>query len=606
MPVRTTQPVASTPQLGARIGTISGLVVSAMDGRPLPRVAVRLNGHGVAQTRLTDDKGRVTFADLPPGDFTINATKTGFFDGSYGKRRASGTGMPLSLPPGVSIPDMRIELFRPAVISGFVFDEVGEPVIGTRVVALRRQFIDGRWRVTLIGEQTTDDEGNYRIFGLMPGDYFVSVPLVQVSAAIETFEEIARTGSVAGGVAAFLTPFMNSTSGLSGLDQNRFVFDTDDRHVMIASPATPPDAENGRAFAYPTVYHPAAEAVSLGLAVSVGPGEDHRGVNFALRAVRTSRITGVTIDEDGRPLANQRLRLLKADTDDYGPGTEAGATLSAPGGGFAFLRVPPGRYRIEARGTAPQTAVAGSDAPVLVDPAGTETVLWGRGEVTIEDKDERVGVRMLESLTLTGQTSFSGGPAPSAEQLGRVPIVLAPVDAAMMPAPRGSLDASGRFVIRGIVPGQYFVRVDAAPPGWYFKSAIVAGRDASETPFELSIASDVSTVAITFTNRPTEIVGTVRDARGVAAGGATIVVVPAAPTAVLSQIRTRELRSASTGAYVITGLPPGDYLVAAIDEALAEGWQEAGRLAVLRTQATRITLGDAEQRTLDLRVGGRR
>ena len=150
------------------------------------------------------------------------------------------------------------------------------------------------------------------------------------------------------------------------------------------------------------------------------------------------------------------------------------------------------------------------------------------------------------------------------------------------------------------------MRIDAAPPGWYFKSAIVAGRDASETPFELSIASDVSTVAITFTNRPTEIVGTVRDARGVAAGGATIVVVPAAPTAVLSQIRTRELRSASTGAYVITGLPPGDYLVAAIDEALAEGWQEAGRLAVLRTQATRITLGDAEQRTLDLRVGGRR
>ena len=264
VPVRTTQPVASTPQLGARIGTISGLIVSAMDGRPLPRVAVRLNGHGVAQTRLTDDKGRVTFADLPPGDFTINATKTGFFDGSYGKRRASGTGMPLSLPPGVSIPDMRIELFRPAVISGFVFDEVGEPVIGTRVVALRRQFIDGRWRVTLIGEQTTDDEGSYRIFGLMPGDYFVSVPIVQVSAAIETFEEIARTGSAAGGVAAFLTPFMNSTSGLSGLDQNRFVFDADDRHVMIASPATPPDAENGRAFAYPTVYHPAAEAVESG------------------------------------------------------------------------------------------------------------------------------------------------------------------------------------------------------------------------------------------------------------------------------------------------------------------------------------------------------
>ena len=60
------------------------------------------------------------------------------------------------------------------------------------------------------------------------------------------------------------------------------------------------------------------------------------------------------------------------------------------------------------------------------------------------------------------------------------------------------------------------------------------------------------------------------------------------------------------GGSVTTTMPPGDYLVVAIDEQTAEGWQDAARLATLRTQASRITLRNGESHTLELRLYGRR
>lgn len=610
--VRPMPPAGSNPAMqGGRIGTISGLVVDATDGRTLARVAVRLYGRGVMQTRLTDDKGRVTFSDLPPGDFTINATKARFFDGSYGKRRAGGTGMPLSLPAGQSISDLKIELFKPAVISGYVFDDGNEPIIGAQVVALRREFTGGQWRFTPIGSEVTDDEGSYRIFGLMPGEYIVSVPSVQVTMPIATFEAVAATGSSTGDLSAFFVKFFLEGQGPGGGERlmSRLVFDKDDRHVLLAAHATPPPAEGRREFAYPTQYYPTADAIPTALPVSIVSGEDHRGVNFALRPVRTARIEGMVVGPNGA-VANQTLRLLPVDTDDFGLGTETAATVSAPDGTFAFLRVPAGRYTIEARSVAgliPSTSDA-TGPPILVDTPGSQPTLWGRASVALDDADvDDVIVLMAPSLTVNGRAVFEGNTTrPTPEQLGRIPVSLTSASGAAGPVTQARLDASGQFVIRGLVPGEYFVRVDGAPPGWYLKSAIAAGRDVSDSALELSSGADMA-VTITFTDRATEVAGTVRDARGLAAAGATVIAMPAsATTGRLNPTRTREVRTSSTGVFTISGLPSGDYYFVAIDDAASEGWQDPARLVALRNLATRLTLRDAEKRSLELRTSVRR
>src|SRR5207342_2639058 len=99
----------------------------------------------------------------------------------------------------------------------------------------------------------------------------------------------------------------------------------------------------------------------------------------------------------------------------------------------------------------------------------------------------------------------------------------------------------------------------------------------------------------------------VRDARGLAAPGATIIVMPAtAGDAALNPIRTREVRASTAGVYNVVGLPPGDYLIVAIDDAAAEGWQEPSKLAALRSAAMRITLRPDEQRGIELRISARK
>src|SRR5262249_51176046 len=68
-------------------GVIIGQVVDAASGRGVARAAVHLSGRAVDQFQVADDRGRFYFLDIPEGNVEIAATKIGFFDGAFGKRR---------------------------------------------------------------------------------------------------------------------------------------------------------------------------------------------------------------------------------------------------------------------------------------------------------------------------------------------------------------------------------------------------------------------------------------------------------------------------------------------------------------------------------------
>ena len=218
----------------------------------IAKAVVRLSGAECQAQLLTDEKGRMLFTDVPPGDFTITAAKVGFFDGAFGKRRPGGAGMPVTMLGGSPISDLQIELFRSSVISGFVFDENNDPVIGTEVVALRRQFDAGQWRFTAVGTERTDDEGSYRIFGLMAGDYIVSVRSVQVTAPVASFEAIGQSGSVTDDFSSFFATYFRTPLEAEGRAApgealaGRLVYDRDGKYVMMPYGATaPPPASGG-------------------------------------------------------------------------------------------------------------------------------------------------------------------------------------------------------------------------------------------------------------------------------------------------------------------------------------------------------------------------
>ena len=60
------------------------------------------------------------------------------------------------------------------VISGRVVDEDGDPISGASVQILRQAYMRGRKQLTPAQSNMTNDKGEYRIFGLAPGKYFVT------------------------------------------------------------------------------------------------------------------------------------------------------------------------------------------------------------------------------------------------------------------------------------------------------------------------------------------------------------------------------------------------------------------------------------------------
>ena len=144
---------------------------------------------------LTDDNGIFDFTELPAGRYTVAVSKSGFVSLSYGQRRPLQSGTPLQLVDGQQLKGIDFQLPRGSVIGGHILDEDGDPMPGVMVRVMRYQYQQGDRRLTPAGNGQTDDKGQYRVWGLMPGDYYVNAQARRPQEA--------APGSVGGRVAGF-------------------------------------------------------------------------------------------------------------------------------------------------------------------------------------------------------------------------------------------------------------------------------------------------------------------------------------------------------------------------------------------------------------------
>src|SRR5689334_10701263 len=184
-PGRGQRPQRAQPQqANAPRGTaiMRGQIVAADNGSPIRRAQVRVTSPDAREGRLatTDSQGRFEIKELPAGRYTLTASKGGFVSLQYGQRRPSESGTPLELGDGQTIEKISIGLPRGSVLGGRITDEFGEPVANASVVAWRFAYSAGTRRLMPAGQNardTTDDLGQFRLFGLPPGDYYVSATL---------------------------------------------------------------------------------------------------------------------------------------------------------------------------------------------------------------------------------------------------------------------------------------------------------------------------------------------------------------------------------------------------------------------------------------------
>ena len=635
--------VPAPPQTpAARGGMLMGRVVDAVSTTPLSGAIVTVSrsaptGAAGAATAplpspaftsvrvMTGSDGTFVVANLPAGNFSLNVTRPGYASGALGRRHpeSSFPSQSIELAEGERKGNLSIPLWKNAVLGGTVADEAGEPIVGIQVRVLAQR------RFSQVGNMpVTDDRGMYRVASLSPGEYVVGIVSTQSTVPLSlydtfnasrrdgTYQELSRELDAAGASVSFNPGVRIGDLMLMG-----------DGGMFGGTMPIRPLPRGDRVLIYPTVFHPAAASAAQAGIIRLEAGQERSDINFQLRPVPASNVSGTISSPDGRP---GRIGLvLVADGEEFSrsAGNETATTVSDDGGAFTFLGVPPGRYVIRAT-RVPKRPVTVSNFTSVIQVGGStimsggglaptppipdEPTYWALTPVTVGASDvSGIAVALRPGGRVTGRVEFVGTtPKPAGPRLEQISVSLESADGrtagtffGLTPVMRGRIDADGSFKTYQLPGGRYVIRAQTPPAGWTFKSAMFDGRDLADVPFEIS-GSDLDGVVMTFTDRPTELSGTVRNAPGAADDTAAVLVFPVDRTRWSdtgpNPRRLASVRAGVTGAYTFPRLPAGDYHVVALAEEATANWQETSRLEALARVSTRITLVDGEKKQQDL------
>jgi len=578
-----------------KIGTasISGVVTSdEAQPRPLRRARVTLNGPELAmgRTSITADDGSFTFERLPAGRYTLAAAKEAYVRMSYGARRPNAQGTPVAVADGQR-QRVTLRIPRGSVITGTVLDPEGQPMRGVLVSALTYRFVPGVGERRLVSagapSSATDDRGEYRIFGLPAGGYVISAGVEQFSVSSLDIRVVP---------AGEIQQALSERQG--GPPQ---------APAQSPSAATTKANEPRRTVAYAPVYYPGTAVSAQASTVTVAPGEERTGIDIQMQYVPTAKIEGMVISAAALP----QVTPVMLNSSDPTLAVDSVRVASAgPDGRFTFNAVPPGQYNLIVR-PVPLGAMAGAPRPQPAAPgAVSASMYWALGTVAVQGEDlAGVTLTLQPGLTISGRVVFEGA-TPPAIDFSQVRVPVPPLRLAVgnlpIPSPMVRLDATGRFTIGDVIPGPYRLTTTAqgmrSPIGaWWLKSVVAGGRDLLDSVVD--IRQSIDDVVVTFSDRATELSGTVTDAQGNPASNAFALVFAADSQFWFTDSRRiAGVRPDADGRFTIRNLPPGTYLAVASADVDDREWFDPEILQRLAPLATKLSLAEGERKTLDVTV----
>lgn len=565
---------------------LAGRVRMAENGAPVHRALVTLDtGDGrAARAVVSDDNGAFAFDRLPASRVLVSASKAGWVTTFYGATRPGRTGTRIALANGQRV-EIDLNLVRGGVIAGRVVNDQGHPMARQWPRLFQfRQIGDLRLLVPVgsalgkgASERSTNDRGEYRLFGLPPGDYVVGVQPSIGTASVATANELQWAMQAPG--------------------------------VSSVPPA-------GRPVSFAPSYHPGTVEAALAVAVTVRPGDERLGIDIAVPLVPMSRVDGVVTRADGQPAQGARIAIVarrQAAIDATSVRTTAGAD-----GHFVIPAVPPGDYRLTASLIAPLPARGAGQ------PATTATAIeqWGGADLSVRGQDvDGVSVALSQASTVTGRVVFDATsklpPDPALVRLSFMPVpTLLGAMYGIRPevqARVGNVRADGTFSFAGFAPDRYVV--SAAFPGmssatgtpWLLKSVRVRGTDVADL-FEIQAGHDVSEVVLTFTDRAASIAGQLLDGEGRPAPEYSVFAFPADRSAWTPWSRSGGIdpvRPGTDGRFRVGPLLAGEYYLAVVTSIESDDATNPSFLETLVPSAIRLIVGEGEQKTQDLKIARR-
>lgn len=535
---------ARPPAAGATM-TTRAVMVDGVPRQATGSVSFSTGPMGRPRSATTDAQGAFEFTGLPAGTYRLQASagqySAAYLSMAYGAKKPNGPGMfdpgtPIQLGEGERFDKAFVALPKGAVITGRVADDNGDAM--ARVQVYTMFLAPGSTRPQRMGTGAqTDDLGQFRLYGLMPGEYIV----------------------------------------VAEAQRNTFV-----------APNAPPETEEDR-IGFMTTYYPGTPDEGSAQRVRTRAGGETPGIEIRMATGRLFRISGMITDSQGRTsnrMSGTLFRRSGAQTSSVGFSTDQE-------GRFQMRNIPPGNYRLVARGR----------------PMGEETQNEP-GEVasmtlTVGSDLEGVMIATAPGATITGDVVFEQGPPQL--QSGQNPVIRVnaqigdPENNLGMPSPQpATVTPENTFTMKGMV-GEFLLRSSA--PGQFLKRVMIGAEDITDTPREFKTGDKVTLV---MTSRASTVEGNVTDAAGKPATDAMLIIFSDDKAAWrMNSMRTRRIGVNQSGHYRAPGLLPGRYYVIATtrERLNVPGMNvDPSFFEQLTKDATTFVVGEDEQRQVDLKM----
>lgn len=485
----TAQTAVSTEQ--PTTARIEGKAINAVDNTPLRNVEITLMGNnleGMLRAAKSDAEGRFSFSAIPPGTYLVSISRAGFVT-RKSSRVLLTNGSMITLAEGDKIVDVTVPLWPAAVIRGKVLDATGEPVANARVSAFRTGQGKRAARRDSSHAATTDDNGDFRLFGLPPGKYIVMA--TAMGEGMEPAVADSDQGKESRSVATYYPSTANSHEATPIVLRSSDEFPL---NILLTTAKTVHvrGRVSGKPAAMTFVILMAVEEFFFGGRAQVKDGKfDIGGVTpgrYMLQAISMNegeieprmtrqmievgpagaedvfvllggrgKVSGSVSVEGGKlDLKKIRLMLLPAETSEFSSGFAISGNDRDGGrvsddGVVQFKSVDAGRYRL---------MVVGNSAGI--EDWYTKSVRIGTQDVTYSPfdvaADANVGFQMI--LSADGGTIEGVAVDDKEKPWGNVTVLSVPEAKRRQDEQsygHASADQHGRFKIRGLAPGEYTV-----------------------------------------------------------------------------------------------------------------------------------------------------